>query len=137
MTDIGAFFPVQASVELYDFSASVPEKDFCGGAASLFMIGADQRNIPGPVSVHADNRFPITAGKARNRIHTGDQAVHGLFFKHIHEFDLTVHDIYGIAGDAFIIMSGQLKFDTAHHSSKERMLQTRDNYAHQTCFPAG
>ena len=45
------------------------------------------------VSVHADNRFPITAGKARNRIHTGDQAVHGLFFKHIHEFDLTVHDI--------------------------------------------
>ena len=137
MADIGAFVFVETAVELYDFPASASEEHFRRRAASLFVIGADQRNISRPVPIHAHNRFPIPSGEARNGIHTGDQPVHCLFFQHFHEFNLPVHDIYRIADNAFIIMSGQLEFNTPHHPGKERMLQAGYDYPNQPCFPAG
>ena len=100
------------------------------------MIRADQWDICGPVAIHADDCLSVSSVKAWDWIDACDEPVHHILFQHFHKFNLTVYNVDGIADDTFVIVPGQLVFDTAHYPGKKRMFQAGDHDAHEAGFPA-
>lgn len=80
---------------------------------------ADQWDICGPVAIHADDCLSVSSVKAWDWIDACDEPVHHILFQHFHKFNLTVYNVDGIADDTFVIVPGQLVFDTAHYPGKK------------------